>query len=822
MSFSDIPTRANGQKFYHSWFNLLRDAGISLDASVGTLNDYIGGPMTTAARDAIVSPATGLLIYNTTTNYLNMYNGSGWISSADAATAILASTVTTNANLTGEATSVGNAVTLTNASVIAKLITGYTSGAGLVAATDSILQAIQKLNGNILANNPLTTTGDMVYSSGGSTPTRLGIGSPGQIVKVVAGLPAWGQAPTGGINYLATNYDAEVDTSGWTTYADAAQNTPVDGVGGSPSSTWTRTTSSPLRGTASFLWTRSAANRQGEGVAYSFTADAADQGRTISITFDYKIVSGTFFAADGVTAPSNDGTTTVNNGMSDLEVFIRDNTNGVLLPVSPQVLTSVSAINASFKGTCQLSSNSTSYSLILHTARSTAVAFSAAFDNFYCGPQIISYGCPVTDWQSYTPVLTSFGTPTAVTFLWRRVGGSVEISGNFTPGTPTGVTAQIGLPTGLTTSSSIGAVTVFGQALRGNTNSNNLCLLAGPSVSVFNLGVVSVAGNSPFTIANGNGIVVSGDVMSVRATIPIQGWSSSTQMSNDAATTVIAARASASGVRNPTSAKALNYDTITFDPQNAITVMSGDTAGWKYTAPVSGYYDVSIVNIVSSAIAASMILYRNGSAYGILCTINSVNINSGSTSLFLTAGDYIDVRSDSTPATITLATGVNISIKRLSGPSAISVSDPIRSQVKVVGGNGYGSTNTVIRRFTSLESSVGQDITYADSATLGATFTLNTGGLYSFTFQDANSTNQPYVMGLSKNSNQLTTGIGTITATHKVAYKISPCGGADWPDQLSGTVIAAPGDVIRAHNQATLPTGTTLATIIFTITKMAN
>ena len=34
--------------------------------------------MTTAQRDAISSPATGLVIYNTTTDVLNFYNGSAW------------------------------------------------------------------------------------------------------------------------------------------------------------------------------------------------------------------------------------------------------------------------------------------------------------------------------------------------------------------------------------------------------------------------------------------------------------------------------------------------------------------------------------------------------------------------------------------------------------------------------------------------------------------------------------------------------------------------------------------------------------------------
>lgn len=54
-------------------------------------------------------------------------------------------------DLIGDVTSVGNVTTLTNAPVIAKVLTNYVSGAGTVVATDSILQAIQKLNGNIVA-----------------------------------------------------------------------------------------------------------------------------------------------------------------------------------------------------------------------------------------------------------------------------------------------------------------------------------------------------------------------------------------------------------------------------------------------------------------------------------------------------------------------------------------------------------------------------------------------------------------------------------------------------------------------------------------------
>lgn len=45
--------------------------------------------------------------------------------------------------------------------------------------------------------NPMTTTGDIVYSSSGSTPARLGIGTTGQVLNVASGIPAWTTASSG-------------------------------------------------------------------------------------------------------------------------------------------------------------------------------------------------------------------------------------------------------------------------------------------------------------------------------------------------------------------------------------------------------------------------------------------------------------------------------------------------------------------------------------------------------------------------------------------------------------------------------------------------
>jgi hypothetical protein len=53
--------------------------------------------------------------------------------------------------------------------------------------------------------NPMTTTGDTIYSSSGSTPARLGIGSTGQVLTVAGGVPTWASAGGGGANWSLLN-----------------------------------------------------------------------------------------------------------------------------------------------------------------------------------------------------------------------------------------------------------------------------------------------------------------------------------------------------------------------------------------------------------------------------------------------------------------------------------------------------------------------------------------------------------------------------------------------------------------------------------------
>ena len=52
--------------------------------------------------------------------------------------------------------------------------------------------------------NVLTTTGDIIYSSSGTTAARLGIGTTGQSLVVAAGIPSWATASAGALTKIVS------------------------------------------------------------------------------------------------------------------------------------------------------------------------------------------------------------------------------------------------------------------------------------------------------------------------------------------------------------------------------------------------------------------------------------------------------------------------------------------------------------------------------------------------------------------------------------------------------------------------------------------
>lgn len=138
------------------------------------------------------------------------------------------------------------------------------------------------------------------------------------------------------------------------------------------------------------------------------------------------------------------------------------------------------------------------------------------------------------------------------------------------------------------------------------------------------------------------------------------------------------------------------------------------------------------------------------------------------------------------------------------------------SMVRLNTANGYGSTNTAIRRFTNVVTNQGTDITYADSAALGATFTINTNGVYAISYNDQFS--GASFLGVSLNSSQLTTSILSISITDILCN--GSTSGADLPYQVCATFYFSAGAVIRAHT-GLAGSGARPNSCQFTITRIA-
>ena len=100
-----------------------------------------------------------------------------------------------------------------------------------------------------------------------------------------------------------------------------------------------------------------------------------------------------------------------------------------------------------------------------------------------------------------------------------------------------------------------------------------------------------------------------------------------------------------------------------------------------------------------------------------------------------------------------------------------------------------GTTNVYVRRFTTIVKNVGTAITYADSATLGASFTVNEPGLYVMSYYDANSTGASITVFIASNSVAQTPPIANQLAIGLVNSSIAIT--------ITRTVRLSAGDIVR-------------------------
>lgn len=347
---------------------------------------------------AIVANAGG----GVTKTYI--YDGSSWLEIvADGSLAAHAAATTGTHGVAGNILGTSDAQVVTN-----KDIDGGTAAntrrITIPKDTKSNLDALTRKEGTIV----YATDTQKFYKDDGSTLKEVGSGSG-----------------SGGINYI-TNFDIETDISGHVAYADAAAATPVDGTGGSPSITVTRSTSSPLRGTASALITKGAANRQGEGDGIAFTIDSADKNKQLKISFDYE-------ASANYTGSS---------GSEYMVCYVYDVTNATLITTS-----NINMPQGS--GTQEItfnSTSSTSYRLIFHIAGTGTSSWTYKYDNLSVGPQQLVLSTAISNVQDWVPVFSNVGTVSNVVAKWWQIADRIYVKGSANVGTIAADVPRISLP----------------------------------------------------------------------------------------------------------------------------------------------------------------------------------------------------------------------------------------------------------------------------------------------------------------------------------------------------------------------------------------
>ena len=135
-----------------------------------------------------------------------------------------------------------NVLTATN--VLSQALTGYTLGTNAaLTTTDTILEAFGKVQAQLNAKqasgayltSPMTAAGDLIYGGASGVGTKLAIGTTGQVMRVVAGLPSWATLTASDVGAAATSHThaASALTSG--TIATAQL-----GAGTASATTWLR------------------------------------------------------------------------------------------------------------------------------------------------------------------------------------------------------------------------------------------------------------------------------------------------------------------------------------------------------------------------------------------------------------------------------------------------------------------------------------------------------------------------------------------------------------------------------------------------------
>ena len=528
----------------------------------------------------------------------------------------------------------------------------------------------------------------------------------------------------GGVQNLITDGDAESGIANYTEgfYSAAARPagafTASSGAGAFAIST---TTTNPINSLTTFLLTKSAgASRQGRAIERTVTLDQEYRTKILQMRIKYRVQSGTFVAGSSTTDSS--------------AIFYIGEFNGTTWkytePSSFKALSNSATIVDYISGTFQVSNDTTQIKLISYVAETANSAWVLQCE-FEITPSVYVYGTPITDWQQYTPTFVALGTVTSIDMRWRRVGQNVEIEGRFTNGTTTGVAATVSLPSGLVGLATNGFVCGNYGAQGSQTGSEVVYAPLGNNLyfGMANWGVPATGTQ-----------LGTGGFTSLNAKLPIQGWSSSVQMSDSADTRICFAKASFSATVIPTQAAEGSETLIQFssainDTHGALTT----GAGSRFTAPTAGFYKASgaLVEITGSGTYAVIgKLFKNGVQLNSrLFRLSVVNVDDGFTfadTVYLNAGDYVDIRvfqNSGSNKNFTVASWFNI--EKLSGPSAIAANEKMVLHQENTAGTSIANSGDIVVPFaTELYDSHGSFVTDTFTAQTADTYKISAHILY--------------------------------------------------------------------------------------------
>lgn len=501
------------------------------------------------------------------------------------------------------------------------------------------------------------------------------------------------------INYIENGLAAQ-NTDGWT----------LDTLNGNLS--FSRNTTTPLRGSADFLITKLGSTATDDNVFYAFTINPADRAKVLTISFDYKSAGNFKYNAGTLSDPS------------DLIVIVTNLNTLEEVPVSNSFLDG----SGKYLATFQTDATSTNYKVSLFVATANALSWTFNFTNVQVGPRVISTGAVVTDLVNYTPTVSNTTNVNVRTAYWRRVGDSLEVRGYIGwNGTGAGAAFTVSLPSGLSIdtnkTSSIVTETSLGYL---QFKDSGVSYRVGNVVYDSTTAVKFVLDSATDALL-GTGFTTS-DSLFFTFTVPIAGWSSNVKISSDYGNRVIVVSAGGTPTGGTTGATPTK---VIWPTEIVDTTASYNPTTGVFTAPEKGYYQLDYsfgYNTTGSGYVTGA-AFVNGtvvsSAYYRATIAPGVHQGTGNGILPLNAGDEVEIRQATNAAGFALAgESSRLSINKIQSPQTLAGGEVVAYQ----GNNSAGTSVTT--SFTTIPFTTVSD---THNSFVTNTYTVPVSGFYNIT-----------------------------------------------------------------------------------------